>query len=71
VGNKIRNQADRNFITAKLSEFEFLGFIPYDTAIIDADITNTLPLNSSSNVTKEISSIYQKLLALSSKSEQQ
>ena len=33
VGNKIRNSADRDFMTSSLPEIEFLGFIPFDQAI--------------------------------------
>ncbi|MFC2052651.1 hypothetical protein ACFLT4_08025, partial [Chloroflexota bacterium] len=35
VGNKVRNQSDRKFLTSSLPGFEFLGFIPYDQAVVD------------------------------------
>ncbi len=63
VGNKIRNAADRDFLISSLPEFSFLGFIPYDTAIIDADIANGLSINSSPLVINEVKSIYQRLMA--------
>jgi len=62
VGNKIRSQSDREFLTSSLSNFEFLGFIPYDQAIIDADLTNLPVLNSSQQITNEVQNIYQALL---------
>lgn len=43
VGNKVRSQSDREFLTSSLPGFEFLGFIPYDQAIVEADLAN-LPL---------------------------
>ena len=38
VGNKIRNSKDRDFLRNALSDFRFLGFIPYDEQIIEADL---------------------------------
>lgn len=62
VGNKIRSQSDREFLTSSLPNFEFLGFIPYDQAIIDADLANLPILNSSQQITNEVKNIYQALL---------
>ncbi len=62
VGNKIRNSADKNFIINSLPGFDFLGFIPYDTAIIDAEISNTQTLEASQPVVEEVSGIYNRLL---------
>jgi CO dehydrogenase maturation factor len=38
VGNKVRSDKDRQFLTESLAEYRFLGFIPYDEGIIDADL---------------------------------
>lgn len=38
VGNKIRGARDRDFLLEKLSCHGFLGFIPYDEGIIEADL---------------------------------
>ncbi len=38
VGNKIRNENDEKFLTESMSGFDFLGFIPYDAGIIEADL---------------------------------
>ncbi len=62
VGNKIRNQTDQKFLIANLPEFEFLGFIPYDMAIIDAEISNGQSLEASQPVIKEVKNIYTRLL---------
>ena len=39
VGNKIRGARDREFLTVNLPGFSVLGFIPYDEAIVDADLS--------------------------------
>ena len=62
VGNKIRSQSDREFLTSSLPDFEFLGFIPYDQAIIDADLANLPLLDSSQQINTEVENIYQALL---------
>lgn len=64
VGNKIRNKADRQFIESNLPGFDILGFIPYDTAIVDADISNNLSINASQPVIKVVRDIYQKLILM-------
>ena len=68
VGNKMRNADDRKFMLSSLPDFEFLGFIPYDPSIIDADISHTLPVDSSQPAIKEIQNIYQKLVEMPSRS---
>jgi len=62
VGNKIRNQRDREFLISSLPGFEFLGFIPYDPAIVDADLANLSPLDSSQSVLAAARDICQSLL---------
>jgi CO dehydrogenase maturation factor len=61
VGNKIRNPKDHEFIISNLAGFDFLGFVPYDAAIIDADISNILPINASQEIIREVRNIYQKI----------
>lgn len=62
VGNKVRNQSDMEFIKSSLPGFEFLGFIPYDQAIVDADLANRSPLEASQAVKAAAREIYQALL---------
>jgi CO dehydrogenase maturation factor len=38
VGNKVRGPGDREFLQQALKGFPFLGFIPYDEKIIEADL---------------------------------
>ena len=67
VGNKIRNQPDREFLISSLSGFDFLGFIPYDQAILDADLANLSLLDSSKQVKDAVKDIYQALLSAAEK----
>jgi CO dehydrogenase maturation factor len=43
VGNKIRNEADEKFLRENLPDFEFLGFLPYNDALIEADLNGKSP----------------------------
>ena len=63
VANKVRNQSDREFLVSNLPDFEFLGFIPYDQAIVDADLANLPLLDSSQQIINEVRNIYQVLLS--------
>jgi CO dehydrogenase maturation factor len=38
VGNKVRGAGDREFLQQALEGFQFIGFIPYDEKIIEADL---------------------------------
>ncbi|MFC1908293.1 AAA family ATPase [Chloroflexota bacterium] len=67
VGNKIRNQTEKDFIISSLPGFEFLGFISYDPAIAEADMANRPLLNASSHFAEEIRGIYSKLAPASVK----
>jgi len=62
VGNKIHSQAEKEFITSSLPGFEFLGFIPYDQAIVEADLANRSLFNASPQITEEMENIYGKLV---------
>ncbi|MBM4334214.1 MAG: carbon monoxide dehydrogenase [Deltaproteobacteria bacterium] len=43
VGNKIRREADRDFLLTHMAGLSFLGFLPYDQKVIEADLTGTPP----------------------------
>jgi len=62
VGNKVRNQAEREFLISSLSDFKFLGFIPYDQAVVDADLANVSVVDSSQQIINEVRKIYQALM---------
>jgi len=61
VGNKIRSEKEKDFLTSKMADFEFLGFIPYDEGIAEADITGSPLVDSSEKVMSEVKSIAARL----------
>ena len=63
VGNKIRSQLEKEFLISSLPGFEFLGFIPYDQALVEADLANLPLLDSSQQITSEVRNIYQALVS--------
>ena len=63
VGNKVRSQTEKEFLISNLPNFQFLGFIPYDQAIVDADLANLPIVDSSQQVISEARNIYQALLS--------
>jgi len=67
VGNKVRTESEREFLTSSLPDFEFLGFIPYDQAIVDADLNNRSVLGASPQVVNEVRNIYQALISTAPK----
>lgn len=45
VGNKIRGPKDEAFLKEHLNGFEFLGFLPFDDALIEADLQGQSPFD--------------------------
>jgi len=45
VGNKVRGKKDETFLKTHLDDFEFLGFLPYDEALIEADLNGVSPFD--------------------------
>ena len=44
VGNKIRSEADRDFLRSRIPEDALLGFISYNEEVIDADRRGLSPM---------------------------
>jgi CO dehydrogenase maturation factor len=63
VGNKVRSQADKDFIAASLPGFKVIGFLPFDQAILDADQASASVLEASRAVIAEANRIYATLVA--------
>ena len=61
IGNKIRNKDDEAFLKTHLSGFEFLGFLPFDDALIEADLKGISPFDTESVTLKIVESITQHL----------
>ena len=63
VGNKIRSKSERDFLISNLPDLKFLGFIPYDRAITEADLANLTPINASQPIITELRNIYRTLIS--------
>ncbi len=62
VGNKIRSSSEKDFIISSLKDVTFLGFIPYDQAIIHAEINNLKLYEASPSINLAVKDIYRKLV---------
>lgn len=63
VANKVHSQSEREFIASKLRGFEFLGFIPYDQAMVQAEINNLPLIEASQSIASAVKDIYYKLVS--------
>ena len=61
VGNKIRGNSDQLFLEKHLPDFEFLGFLPYDDTLIEADLEGTSPYDTDSRTKTVLTEIITRL----------
>ncbi len=61
VGNKIRSEKDEAFIRKHLSDFDFLGFLPYGDALIEADLSGQSPYDVASEAKTRVEQMIEKL----------
>ncbi len=61
VANKVRSEAEQDFIRASLGGFDLLGFIPYDQAVVDADLTDRPVYEASEAVRSAVKIIFANL----------
>ncbi len=61
VANKVRDQRDEEFIRSQIPEEDLLGFIHYNTEIMDADRNGKSPYDFSPKAIEEIRAIKTKL----------
>lgn len=64
VANKIRNEADEEFVKSRIPAEDLLGFIHYNTEVIEADRDGVSPYGFSEAATQEISDIKKKIDAV-------
>ena len=64
VGNKIREQADRDYLEKALPEFNFLGFLAYDGGIISADLDAVSPAERSPQAAAEAENMVTRLIEI-------
>jgi CO dehydrogenase maturation factor len=62
VGNKIRNDQDKEFLIRQLPGFTFLGFLPYNNQIIEADLEGRAPFEKDQVLFKEVDKFVDRLL---------
>ena len=63
VGNKIHSQSEIEFITSRLKDFDILGFIPYDPALVQAEISNLPLLEASQSIASAVREVYNQLVS--------
>ena len=61
VANKIRDEKDEEFVKAHIPEEDLLGFIHYNTEIMDADRQGCSPYDFSKSAVEEIRKIKNKI----------
>ena len=57
VANKVRSAEDEEFVRSKIPAEDLLGFIHYNTEVIDADRQGRAPYDVSQSATDEIRKI--------------
>ncbi|MBI2831607.1 MAG: AAA family ATPase [Chloroflexi bacterium] len=63
VGNKMHDKSEEEFMHTVLPGFEFLGFIPYDRALTEAEMAGRPVLEASKPVRDAVKGIYHKLVS--------
>ena len=61
VGNKIRVEADKQFLLRQMPDFRFLGFIPFRDAIIEADLEGRPPFERDKEGLDEVKGMLKEL----------
>jgi CO dehydrogenase maturation factor len=61
VGNKIRSDADREYLSAKIPAEDLLGFISYSDEVISADQKGGSPFETDSLLSEEIKEIKERI----------
>lgn len=67
VGNKVRGEADREYLQKSLAGFTFLGFIEYDTQIIEADMKAACPAHTAEKAKMAVRDMAQRLVEMATK----
>ncbi len=62
VGNKIRGQKDEDFLRKHLPDFDFLGFIPYDGDLIEADLEGISPYDTNAQSKQVVGKMIETLM---------
>ncbi|MGL5749417.1 MAG: AAA family ATPase [Paraclostridium sp.] len=65
VGNKVRNEADEQFINENIQDGELLGFVRYNTDVIESDRQSKSPYDESYDTKLQIMEIKNRLMTIS------
>jgi CO dehydrogenase maturation factor len=57
VGNKIRTEQERTLLQGALPDLEFAGFVPWDEALVRADLAGRSPLDASERVDRAVEQV--------------
>jgi CO dehydrogenase maturation factor len=63
LGNKIRSDKDKQFLLEQMPDFHFLGFIPYATDILEADLDGRPPYEKNKETLKIVKGMLKQLEA--------
>ena len=61
VGNKVRSEKDEAFLRSHMTDFEFLGFLPFDDALIEADLEGVSPFETDSRAKAAVQEMISRL----------
>lgn len=61
VGNKIRSEKDEEFLKEQMPDFDFLGFIPYRSTIIEADLDGRPPFEKDRETLEAVKEMIKKI----------
>jgi CO dehydrogenase maturation factor len=57
VGNKIRGPKDEEYLRQHLPDFNFIGFLPYEDALIEADLNGNAPFEVESQARQAVATM--------------
>jgi len=61
VGNKVQNESDKELIKSGLPEFDVLGYLSFNTAIIQADKEGRAPYDLDERIKEEVEEVLKNL----------
>jgi CO dehydrogenase maturation factor len=61
VGNKVRGETDERFLKTHLADFEYLGSIPYDQSLIEADLKGLSPFDVECQAKEAVKTMIQEI----------
>lgn len=61
LGNKIRSDKDKGFLLSNMPDFQFLGFIPFSSDIIEADLEGLPPFEKDKEGLKAVKGMVENL----------